>query len=288
MAWFPNDLVSDQDLVAYEAAILTQFGQDSWQTRRLKAIEDWLAPILRGQGYEIEQLRTRYECDTVFSYTGAAFGDVTDAAKNTTEDDVDLATIFTTPANDRLYVGSSKMFRGLSVRLHDTVSAVSATLTVKYWNDAWTALTVTDGTAKSTGVPFSGGGAITWPLSSDWVKRTLNDSSRLYWAEVSVSSTPTPGTAGQIGVIRRSALCAPVTLRTLMLIFREAPTGGSGPWLEKAAFYETEADAALQRALPLIAGEFDSDDDDLINPDEEIQTPPSGSSGGAGYRLERY
>jgi hypothetical protein len=288
MSWHPNDLVADQDLVAYEASILTQFGQADWETRRLKAIEDWLAPILRGQGHQIEQLRTRYEATKVSAFTAGLYIDATDAAKTTTPDDLDLAAIFADPGTDRLYIGSSQMFRGLSVRLHDTVSVTSATLAVKYWNDAWTALSVADGTVKSLGIPFSGGGALTWRVPSDWVKRTVDDSARLYWTQLSVSSPPSPGTAGQIGTIRRSALCAPVTMRTLTLIMREAPTGGSGPWLEKAAWYETEADAALQRALPLIAGEFDTDDDDLINPDEEVQTPPSGTAGGTAYRLERY
>ena len=40
--------------------------------------------------------------------------------------------------------------------------------------------------------------------------------------------------SGEIGAIRRSVLSAPATLRTLLLIMREAPTGGPGPWADKA------------------------------------------------------
>lgn len=288
MSWFPNDLVTDQDLVAYESEVLTRFGQVSWETRRLKAIEDWLGPILRGQGYQIEHLRTRHEADQVWGFTGGAYSNLTGAAANTTADDLDLAAILATPATDAIFIGSTQQFRGLSVRMLETVSAQAGTLTVSYWNDAWTALTVTDGTEKTEGTPFSGGGSMTWRVPSDWVKRSVNDSDRLYWVRLQLSATPTPGTAGQIGVIRRSLLCAPVTFRTLTLIMREAPTGGTGPWTEKALWYETEADAALQRALPHLAGEFDTDGDDLINVDEEADNPSGGPIGSAGYRLERY
>jgi hypothetical protein len=90
--------------------------------------------------------------------------------------------------------------------------------------------------------------------------------------KVTISAVPTGATASQIGVIRRSALCAPATLRTLTLIMHEAPSGGPGPWADKAAWYETEADAALQRALPLLGGEFDTDASDQVSATEAAQT----------------
>mgnify|MGYP000573621005 CR=1 FL=1 len=82
MSWQPNDLVTDQDLVDYEAAILTQFGQTDWQGRRRKAIEDWLFPHLRTRGFDPLKLRTRYEPDAVQSYTASAYTDRVAAAKD--------------------------------------------------------------------------------------------------------------------------------------------------------------------------------------------------------------
>lgn len=287
MSWHPNDLVSDQDLKDYEAAILDRFGQTDWQARRTKALEDWLSLILRGNGFDPQKLRTRYEADRVWSYTSSAFVDRSAAASNTTADDVVLATILAA-STDYLYVGSATPFRGLHLRILDAVSAVASTLTVEYWADGWIELTKTDGTAKTPGVPFSGGGSITWALPSDWTVRAVNASDPLYYVRLKVSAAPTGGTAAtQIGVIRPSSLRAAATFRTLMLIFQEAPTGAPGPWAEKAAFYKDEADAALQRALPIIGGEFDTADaSDLIGATEAEQTSEE-VSGRTPFTLER-
>jgi hypothetical protein len=286
MSWAPNDLVTDTDLVAYENAILTQFNQTNWKTKRAKALNDWLAPILRTQGFPIERLRTRYEADAVYGLTSAVYTDLTSAVKDTTADDVNLATTFATVGTDALYIGSKQPFRGLSIRMLDAVSAVSAVTTVAVWADAWLSQTLTDGTIKSSGKAFSGGGAITWPVPETWVKRSINSSDALYWVKVTITATPTSAKAGQIGVIRQSVLCAPATLRTLTLIFREAPTGGSGPWLDKAAYYEQEADAALTRALQVVGGEFDTDEppSDQVSEEESEQTS---AQVGGGWRMER-
>lgn len=285
-AFSPNDLVTDADLVAYEAKILSSFGVTDWIEKRRRALDDWLAPILANQGYNLVRLKTRFEPDSVLGYTGAAFSDKTDAAKSGTTDDVLLATVLATPSTDRIYIGSTQPFRGLSWRLLDTVSNASSALSVAYWNDAWSTLSVRDDTAKVTGKTLSGGGAVMWTLPSDWVPRTVSTAGPYYWVQVSVTATPTGAKASQIGVIRRSALAAPVTLRTLLLIMREAPTGGPGPWVDKAEWYESEADAALQRALPLIGGEFDTDISDQISPVEAAQTE-SEVSDRAPFRLER-
>lgn len=290
MSWHPNDLVSDADLLAYEQDVLKAFAQTDWTPKRTKAIEDWMFPILRAQGVNVEQFRTRYEATQVYGFTGGVYTDLTTASQSQTADDLNLATVFATPGSDALYVGFRTAFRGLSVRMLAGVSAVAGTVTVSYWGDTWTPLAVTDGTSKVAGKPFSGGGGMTWGLPSDWVKRTINGSTFQYWVKVTVTATPTAGTACQIGTIRRSLLCAPLTFRTLALIMREAPTtNGVGPWTDKALWYETEADASLQRALGLIAGEFDTDDSDLISEDESEQSGAGadGSSGG-GFRMERH
>lgn len=285
MSWHPNDLVSDRDLQDYESAILTTFGQASWQPRRTKALEDWLFPILKGQNFDPYKLRTRYEPDQVLAYTGSAYTDKTSAAKDATEDDLNLAAIFATPASDALLVGSVAPFRGLFFRFLESLnSAVASTLTVEYWNGVWTGLALQNGTIHASGKTFSGGGTVSWMLPADWSRRAVNSSSPLYWARLTVSATPTGAKTTQIGCVRASALRAPATLRTLMLIMREAPTGGEGPWKEKAEYYETEANAALQRALLIVGGEFDTDESDQVSEDEAAQTA---AEVGGGWRLER-
>jgi hypothetical protein len=284
VSWHPSDLVSDIDLVDYEQAITSQFGPTHWTNRRTKALEDWLFPILKTQGIDPDRIRTRAQADNVFGYTASTFSDLTSNASSETADDLNLATVFATVGTDALYIGSDRPFRGVFVRMLDSVSAITSALTVAYWNGAWTTLPISNGTAKTSGKTFSGGGSITWTLPVDWQTRVVNGAASRYVVKLTVSATPTGALATQLGVIRASALRAPVTFRTLELIFREAPTGHEGPWQEKADYYAKEAEAALQRALLLVGGEIDTDEDDLISPEEEDQTT---EAVGGGWRLER-
>lgn len=278
MSWHLNDLLSDDDLTSYESAILSQFGATDWEARRTKALEDWLFPILKGQGFDPHKLRTRYACDRVFGYTGAVYTDFTSAAKDTTTDDLNLATVFTTVNSDVLYIGSAAPFRGIFLRLLDSASSQTGTMTVQYWSGAWEAVGIADRTTVN-GKTLAAGGSVTWTMPVDWAVRAVNGSDALYWVKVTLSATPTGAKASQIGTIRASALRAPTTFRTLQLIFQEAPTGGDGPWLDKAAFYASEAAAALQRALPIIGGEFDTDASDLVD-DDEAETSTTATTEG--------
>jgi len=286
-SWAPADLVSDLDLQDYEADILVSFGQTNWIGKRTKALEDWLFPILKGRGFDPQRLRTRYECDQVYGFTGSAYTDVTSASRNSTDDDLNLATIFTTVNTDALYVGSVEPFRGLSLRLLDTVSSAAAVLSVAYWNGNWEALTIVDNTVQTPTKTLSAGGSVVWTLPVDWMTRPISTTTTpYYWVKVTISATPTGAKAGQIGVIRASCLRAPATFRTLQLIFQEAPTGqDAGTWVGKATFYATEAADALQRALQICGGEFDSDVSDLISTTETQQTAEEVSGGG--WSLER-
>lgn len=285
MSWHPNDLVTDADLVDYEASLLKNFGQTTWLGKRTKALEDWLYPVLKGRGLDPGRLRTRYEPDLVLGYTASAYSDKTAAAQETTADDLNLATIFATVGTDALYIGSAEPFRGLFVRMLEAVSAVAGVLSVAYWNGNWENVLIADGTSQAAGKPFSGGGSVTWLLPMDWMTRVINSSTALYFVKVTISATPTSAKAGQISVIRGSSLRAPVTFRTLQLIFQEAPTSQDGPWREKAEFYKDEADLALQRALAICGGEFDTDSSDAISQTESEQTTDA-VAGGA-WALER-
>lgn len=286
MAYHPNDLVSDADLQDYENAILTGFGQSSWQSKRTKALEDWLFPILQANGYDPHRLRTRYDVHQAFSLISSVYADVTDDTRDTTVDDLNLAAIFATVGTDALYLGSLQPFQGLFVQMADSVGTAASVLTVSYWNGAWTSLQITDGTIKTSGKTLSGSGSIGWILPTDWITRIVNSSTdRQYWVKLTVSATPTSAAAGQIAVIRASTLRAPAIFRTLELIMREAPTGADGPWDEKAAYYERQADVALQRALQVCGGEFDTDESDQVSETEAEQT--TDAAGATGFRLLR-
>jgi hypothetical protein len=278
MSFNVNDLLTDEDLISYERNILTQFGATDWQARRTKTIEDWLFPILKGQGFDPNRLRTRYECDQVYGYTSAAYTDFTGASKDTTTEDINLATVLATVNSGVLYIGSKVKFRGIFLRLLDSVSSIASVMTVQYWSGGWEAVAVLDRTSIN-GKTLASGGAVTWTLPVDWAVRNISDTNGLYWVKVTVSATPTGAVASQIGTIRASALRAPTTFRTLQSIFQEAPTGGDGPWADKAEYYRTEADAALQRALPILGGEFDTDESDLIGESESEAETASSSEG---------
>jgi hypothetical protein len=284
--WHPTDLVTDDDLLAYEATILSQFGQDSWLAKRTRALEDWLFPVLRGAGFDPHRLRTRFDADAVVGFTGAAYSDLTAASQSATADDVDLAAVFATPATDALYVGSAAPFRGLSLALLDAVSSVAGELAVTYWAGSWKTLPRYDGTVATSGKTLSGGGSIVWDAPHDWATRTLSTFPARYWVKVTVSATPTGAKARQVAVVRASSLRAPLVFRTLELIMREAPTSSDGPWRDKAEYYAAQADQALQRALPLVGGEFDTDASDQVSEAEAAQTSAE-ASGTGGWHLER-
>jgi hypothetical protein len=286
--WFPNDLVYDSDLEDYEQTILTQFGQTSWREKRRKALEDWAFPTLAKAGFVPERLRTRRAPAAVYGYTGGVFTDYTSAATTVGADNIPVATIFATPANDYLYVGLSEQFRGVSIRMLDRVSNTNASLTIAVWADAWTNVTTLNETQFLNNKPFSRGGDVRWEMPQDWVTRSLNGSPQLYWARLSLTSTPTGAHAGQIGCIRGSALTGPVTLRTLGLIFREAQTMQGGPWQEKADAYLREAEEAMQGALLLVARDFDTETvDDQVDTTEAAQTAGEVTGGASSFGWDR-
>lgn len=287
MSWHPQDLVADADLLAYEQTINTQFGQTDWQSKRTKALEDWLFPALASAGFDPHRLRTRYQPTLVYGHTSSAYTDYTAASRAVGEDDIPLATVLAA-SSDALYLGAPWPFRGVSVRMFDSVSSASATLTLEAWRDAWSVLSdVSDGTRATSGKPFSKGGTITWTVPDDWVVRPVNGSDALYWARIRLSTAPTSAAIGQIGAIRRSVCAGPAALRTLYYIFREARTTQDGPWEAKAEQYLRESEEAWQRVQPLLGREFDVDTvDDQIDATEATQTTAEVTNG-QGWAWER-
>lgn len=286
--WFPNDVVFDTDLTAYEQTILTQFGQTDWLVKRKKALEDWAFPALAKAGFVPDRLRTRYAPAAVLGQTGGVYTNYTSQATAANTDNIPLATIFTTPATDHLLVGAPFQFRGLSIRMLDRVSNTNGTLTIQVWADSWTQVTTFNETQFLNNKPFSQGGSVRWLMPQDWVPRTLNGSAPLYWARVTLTSTPANAFCGQIGCIRGTSLTGPVTLRTLGLIFREAQTMQGGPWQEKADAYLRDAEEALQGALLLVARDFDTITvDDQIDRAESAQTAGDVTAGASSFGWNR-
>ena len=277
MSWAANDLVADADLTGYERSVLTQFAAVDWTTRRQKALEDWLFPMLEGRGFDPLRLRTRAEPTKVWGYTSAAYTDKTSLAN--TDDGLVLSSILAS-SSDALYVASDRPFRGLSVRALEAVNTtVAATMALTVWCDRWlTPPQVSAGTTIA-GKPFAAGGPITWAVPEGAVTRAVNGSEG-YWCRLTCSSAPTSAKAGPVLVIRRSRLCAAATCRTLSLIFREAPIGQDGPWKDKADWYEAEANAAFERVIAHIGGEFDTDGSDAIDSSEQDQTSDAVTGGG--------
>jgi hypothetical protein len=123
-------------------------------------------------------------------------------------------------------------------------------------------------------------------MPADWVARGLKGSDARAWARLTISATPTGAKASQVGVIRASVLRAPAVFRTLELIMREAPTSGDGPWLSKAEYYGEQAGLALERALRICGGEFDTTGTaDQVTAVDAAQTSAEASAGG--WRMER-
>ena len=73
---------------------------------------------------------------------------------------------------DFLYVGAAIPFRGAAVDVTNTNTVGGTTLTVKYWNGAWSDISATDGTTSGADT-FGVDGNVTWTVPATWVKTSL-------------------------------------------------------------------------------------------------------------------
>lgn len=72
-----------------------------------------------------------------------------------------------------LYIGAYVPFRGIAVTMDGAkVNANAATLSMAYWNGAWKAQTITDGTAAA-GATLAQTGNVTWTVPTDWTATKL-------------------------------------------------------------------------------------------------------------------
>jgi hypothetical protein len=284
MAWGQLTLCTDSDLGALEPeATNGHWRSVTWPNQRAEAKRDlkiWLERDYAHIPGVADKVKDTVGPDTVWGYTGSAYSDLTSEASNATESDINLATVFTTFGTDRLYVGSSSEFDGLSVAMHSTLNAVASTLSVRYWGAAgWTALTVTNGTLVSTAT-FGKSGRIVWTIPSAWERSILNGSDSLYWIELSVSAALTASTrASQILPIRApdglKRICA---LRAMGYIYLNlaAQAPSTDYWNGRASNqfktgYWDRADALYESLLSKGGIPIDVNDDNVISPDEANQ-----------------
>lgn len=208
MGWSALTLVTDADLGALEPeATNGAWRSTSWPNQRTEAKRDikiWLETDYARIPNVADKVRDTYVADAVYAYTAGGYRDWTASAEDITEDDINLSTIFATPASDRLYIGSAGEFDGVSLRLLSGLNAATSALSVQYYGPSgWTDLSATDGTSLS-GAAFAQSGRITWSVPTNWQRRVLNNSGNAYyWISIAVSATLTSGTAtGQVLVIK--------------------------------------------------------------------------------------
>ncbi len=287
MSWSGLTLCTDANLGALEPEALNgHWGSITWPNQRAEAKRDlkiWLETDYAHIPGVADKVKDTYRADVVLGYTSGIYTDLTDAASDDDESDVNLAAVFATFGSDKLYLGFPGEADGLSVKMLDSLNAIASILTVQYSGaGGWTALTVTDGTSAS-GKTFGTGGRITWTMPTDWQRRTLNTDDAYFWIRLSVSAALTAGTKATsiLQVKAPDGLKRIVAYRALGYIYKnlaaQAPSvdywGGrtqnqfkTGYWDQADALYATMRDKG---GIPI-----DVDNDDTIEPSETNLTSP--------------
>lgn len=210
MGWNGLALVTDADLGAIEPEAthsLRPWGAATWPKARTEAKRDlkiWLERDFAKVPAVTDRILDRWTPDWVYRFTGGTYTDVTTGARDDNEEDVPLATAFTTFGTDRIYLGALYEFEGLALKLLDHLNAIASVLTVKYWAPTgWLSLGAGDGTSVS-GKTFGQTGRVLWTPPTDWERRRFNGTAEeFYWVELSVSAALTAGTAAsQILAVR--------------------------------------------------------------------------------------
>lgn len=99
---------------------------------------------------------------------------------------------------DFLYVGYLTQFNEIEITPYAENNQAASTLSAQYWNgEAWTPLTITDGTIGSGGNTLAVKGRVSWTLPTDWKTNIPFDASfsRGYWVRLSISAALTSTSA---------------------------------------------------------------------------------------------
>lgn len=255
MGWSGLSLVSDSEIGQLEPEATASggpWGAITWASARAEAkrsLKIWLESDFPDVVGVADRVRDTWVPDYAFAYTGGIYTDRTSEVRDDEENDLTLATVFTTFGTDRLYIGAAWEFEGLAVLLKDAVNAAAALLTVKYSGPAgWTTLSATDGTAAA-GATFAKSGRITWTVPTDWQRNTLNGTGdEYYWIELSISAALTAGTkASQVLPVRApDGLKRVAAYLALHHILNGLAAGAADP-----PFWQTKADNYLKAASEL-------------------------------------
>lgn len=276
------DILSDLDVLGLDVQIEDDFGTD-WAAnlaeKRRIAVEDLVAPKLLEAGYSPQLHLARKAPDVAWAFTGGVYTSQTEALSDKTADDVEIAAIFATPANDALFVGMREPYRGLYVGMLDTVNAVVGVSSITYWNGGkWAGVnSLVDGTqVTSNSISFSGGGRVRWQLPEAWARRPLGDNvDWRYYVRIQLSATPTnPTKVGQLLPIQRSRLTLPAAYLALGLMYEEAAGGNRGEWTEKGERFYKRGEVLLDRAVPHLRDEFDVDESQAVQRTEVNSITP--------------
>lgn len=293
MSWNRLTLVTDADLGNLEPEATSSarpWGAASWPLQRSEAKRDlkiWIDTDFADVPGASDRVIDRWNADWVFGFTASAYRDVTNEARNDTQEDIDLAAVFATFGTDRLYIGAPCEFEGLFVKLLDSLNAATSVLTAKYWaQTGWVTLSAIDGTAVS-GKTFAQSGRISWHLPTNWERRQFNGTGdEYYWIELSVSAALTAGTAATQILPTRApdALKRIVTYLALFHILNGLAQAASTPetWQAKADKYwerarDLYAAVKANRALWL-----DANNTGAIEPPAETTIGKSGVTLGRG------
>lgn len=255
MGWSALSLVSDAELGQLEPEAVAAggpWGAVTWSSARAEAkrsLKIWLESDFPDVVGVADRVRDTWVPDYVFTYTGGAYTDRTNEARDDEENNLALATALATPGTDRIYIGAAWEFEGLAVLLKDALNAAASVLTAKYSSPTgWATISATDGTAAA-GATFAKSGRLTWTMPTDWQRIRLNGTGdEYYWLELSVSNALTAGTkASQLLPVRGpDGLKRVAAYLALHHILNGLAAGAAQP-----EFWQTKADNYLKAASDL-------------------------------------
>lgn len=287
MSWTSLVLVTDQDLAQLEPETgdaRLPLGKDDWESQRTEAKRDlkiWLELDFPDVPGVADRVLDRWAPDYVFGYTGSAYTDYTGQAKDDTPDDVPLATVFATPATDRLYIGAAWAFEGVELTLTGTRNDAASTVSVYYsGGTGWTAwASATDSTRATSTKSFSQSGRLGWTIPTGWQRQRLNGTGdEYYWIELRVSATLTAGvTAAQVLAVRPpDALKRCAAYLSLYHIYNGLAPGAANPepWQAKADKYWDQAKSLYAALKNNSALWLDLNRDEAIAPEEATVRAP--------------
>lgn len=286
MSWGSLTLVTDAEIGYLEpeaVATSAPWGATTWANQRAQAkntLQAWIEKTHPDVVGVADLVRDERPPAYAFGYTSAAYTDKTSECANPTESDVLIGAILATPASDRIYIGASSTFDGLSVRV-SSANANASVLTAKYWNGtAWTSLSATDGTASS-GKAFGQAGRVTWTMPTAWDPRSLNGTSEyFYWVELSVSAALTAGTAASqiVPVMAPLALKSVCAQLALYYILNGLAEQSANPpvWREKAQYYWNRAESEFGEMRDKLGLPIDLNRSGTVTVDETAQARTTG------------